>query len=124
MFCSFPKFDGFLTCIASTNEAPGACPEGWPTKHNIFLDNQACGCECGSPVGESCSTTVTVYGDGACSNPLGSVLVSSDQPKACVNVPAGSALKSKSATPPTYKAGTCTPKTTPMSGPLTYCCLP
>lgn len=123
-FCAFPKFDGFLTCIASTDDDAGPCPDGWPTRHVVYLSSGACGCQCGDPVGESCSTTVTVYGDGACSAPLGSVMVSSDQPQACVNVASGSTFRSKSATPPTYKAGTCAPSAAPAAAPVTFCCLP
>lgn len=122
MVCAFPKADGFLTCITGTGDQ--TCPDGWPTKHAVYLNSQACGCNCGPPVGDSCSATVTVYSDDACSQPLGSILVSSDQPKGCVDVTPGSAFKSKSSTPPVYKAGTCTPSTFDEGEPLTFCCLP
>jgi hypothetical protein len=122
MVCAFPKTAGFLTCIAQLGDQQ--CPDGWPTRHLVFQNDQACGCQCQSPVGGSCSATVTVYADGACSQPLGSVMVSSDQPKACVDVAAGSAFKSKSSTPPVYKAGTCAPSAINEGAHLTYCCVP
>lgn len=124
MLCTFPKFDGFLTCIFANGSNVGACPDGWPTRHLLYLNSQACGCQCSQPIGESCTATVTAYEDSACSNPLGSVTVSSDQPQGCVNVTAGAAFGSKSSTPPVYTAGTCTPAASPTSGPLTLCCLP
>lgn len=122
MVCAFPKTEGFLTCIVQLGDQE--CPDGWPTKHRVFPNSQACGCQCSSPVGDSCSATVTVYKDGACSQPLGSVMVSSDQPKGCVDVTPGSAFGSKSSTPPVYKAGTCTPATLTEGAHLTFCCLP
>lgn len=122
MVCTFPKEAGFLTCI--TRPGDQQCPDGWPARHLIFFNDQACGCQCNSPAGASCSATVTVYKDGACSQPLGSVMVSSGQPKACVDVTPGSAFGSKSSTPPDYKAGTCTPMSFDEGAPLTACCLP
>ena len=121
MICAYPKFDSFLTCIVKTGDVE--CPAGWTEKHLVFGNANACGCICSTPSGDSCSATVTVYEDGACSNPLGSVMVSSEQPKACVNVTAGSAFGSKSSTPPVYTAGTCTPSPT-QTHPQTFCCLP
>ena len=122
MVCAFPTSAGFLTCIVDLGDQ--LCPDGWPTKHLVFPNAQACGCQCKSPVGESCSATITVYKDGACSQPLGSVMVSSGQPKGCVDVAAGSAFGSKSSTPPIYKAGTCTPAPLTEGSPVTFCCLP
>jgi hypothetical protein len=119
--CAFPESDGFLTCIIKVGD--NACPEGWPTKHLVWPNGQACGCQCGPPAGASCSTTVTVFEDSACTMPIGSVEVSTDQPQACLNVAAGSTFGSKTATPPVYKAGTCTPSTLPEGKPLTFCCL-
>ena len=120
--CAFPTTDGFLTCVVNLGDQQ--CPDGWPTKHLVFSNSQACGCQCDKPVGDSCSATVTVFEDGACANPLGSVVVSSDQPQGCVDVAASSAFGSKSSTPPIYKAGTCTPKTVTEGAPFTFCCLP
>jgi hypothetical protein len=122
MVCAFPKTDGFLTCITDIGDQQ--CPAGWTTRHLVYLNSQACGCQCDKPVGDSCSASITVYEDGACSNSLGSVMVSSDQPEACVDVTPGSAFKSKSSTPPVYKSGICTPSTFDEGEPFTVCCVP
>src|SRR5262249_29884102 len=121
--CAFPMSPGFMTCITKL-DGTAACPDGWTVRRVEHMNSQACGCPCGGPAGDSCSTTVTVYEDGACSQPLGSVMVSSDMPQACVNVAAGSAFGSKSATPPVYKAGTCAPMAATEGTPFTFCCLP
>jgi hypothetical protein len=121
MICAYPKAQGFLTCIVKFGDVE--CAAGWTEKHLVFENADACGCTCGAPSGDSCSATVTVYKDGACLQPLGSVMVSSNLPKACVDVTAGSAFGSKSSTPPIYQAGTCAPSPTPTH-PSTFCCLP
>jgi hypothetical protein len=123
MICAFPKSAGFSTCVIKVGDSP-VCPDGWPTRHLVFPNEQACGCQCGPPVSESCSATVTVYSDGACSNSLGSVLVSSDQPQGCIDVATGSVFESASSTPPVYNAGTCAPMPTNEGEPFTFCCLP
>lgn len=122
MVCAFPNEPGFLTCI--TRPGDQQCPDGWPVRHLIFLNDQACGCRCDSATGASCSATMTVYEDGACTQALGSVMVSSGQPKGCVDVTPGSAFASMSSTPPVYKAGTCTPQMFTQGQHLTACCLP
>jgi hypothetical protein len=123
MICTYPKTAGFLTCIVTLSKTDVECPAGWPAKHLVWENDLACGCTCGAPTGDSCSATVTVYEDGACSKPLGSVMVSSNQSKGCVDVAAGSAFGSKSSTPPVYTAGTCAPSPT-QTHPQTFCCLP
>jgi len=123
MICAFPKTDGFLTCIVDLSKKAVECPDGWPAKHVVWSNDYACGCTCGAPSGDTCSATVTVYEDGKCSKPLGSVMVSSDQPKRCIDVTPGSPFGSKSSTPPVYTAGTCTPSPT-QTHPQTFCCLP
>jgi hypothetical protein len=124
--CVFPKADGYLTCIISdvSLQAEDTCPDGWPVKHVWYNDVDLCGCPCNpeAPVG-SCSTTVTVYTDGACSNPLLSVSVSSDQAGVCMDVVQSSAVGSMSATPVVYHPGPCN---TMLVKELaqTLCCLP
>jgi hypothetical protein len=118
--CAYPNFPGFTVCTENVGDV--ACPDGWPTKHLFFASDRACYCSCGAAVGESCSATVTVYTDGACSNPLGSVMATSDQPAACLDVAPGSGLGSKSAMV-SYQPGTCAPVLA-APAPLTVCCLP
>lgn len=120
--CAFPSVDGFRQCIVEFS-GDVACPADWPDKHLYYDEDALCHCSCGDPVGESCSTTVTVYADGACKTPLGSTEVSASKPAACIDVPPGSVFGSKSAKPPTYIAGTCAPKLE-KSHPWTLCCIP
>ena len=120
--CAYDKMPGFLLCIAEFS-GDVACPEGWPNKRLYYDDHYLCKCSCGDPVGETCSTTITAYEDGACTKPLGSAAVSAGKPAACVDVPPGSAFGSKSATPPAYIAGTCAPKLE-KNHPWTLCCMP
>jgi hypothetical protein len=122
MVCAFPASTGFMTCIQTIGKA--TCPAGWPTRHVVYYNELQCGCTCGAPVGDSCSATVSVYKDGACSQSLGSVVVSTDKPQTCLNVPAGSGIKGVSAGPPTYTAGTCTASPGGPAEALTFCCLP
>ena len=118
--CAYKKVDGFSVCLVDVGD--DACPAGWPDKHLYFYDSDACQCTCGPATGESCSTTVTVFGDASCSTPLGSTSVSSSA-SACIDVPPGSTIAGVRATPPTYQAGTCTPMLT-KSKVSTLCCLP
>ncbi len=119
--CTFKKVDGFEVCLYNFGDT--SCPDSWPVKHLYYEDYRACTCECGDPVGDSCSTTVTLFADDACTQPIGSTPITTDDPTVCVDVPPGSALGSKSATLPNYQAGTCSPKLT-KSVISTLCCLP
>lgn len=118
--CTYPNVPGFSICVFVYNDL--ACPEGLPTRRLLFEMPTACICACGAPAGESCSATVTAYEDGACSNPLGSVTVTSDQPAACLDVNAGAPLGSKSALV-SYHPGTCAP-TVQTTQAETVCCMP
>lgn len=120
--CAYPNVQGFSVCLWGATAGDLVCPADWPVKHLYFDDEQACECTCAAPAGDSCSTTVTVYGDGACSKALASASVSSDQPAACVDVAAGSALGGMEATSPIYHAGTCAPTLT-KNPVTTMCCL-
>ena len=120
--CLPPQAERFSTCVWLP---PGvsACPAGWTGKHPYYDDRYACTCGCDAPVGESCTTTVTVYEDGACATPLGSAMVSLDFTEQCVDLAAGSTIGSTSATPLVYQSGTCAPILT-KSAVNTLCCLP
>jgi len=120
--CAYAKVEGFSVCLVGQGDI--ACPSGWNDRHLYYDDFGACTCSCGSPVGDSCSTTVTAYADAACTTSLGSVKVSSDEPPACFSVTLpGSTLGSVAATPLVYTAGTCAPTLT-KSPVSTLCCLP
>lgn len=123
---------GFSICVSRQgDDALIQCPRGYPAR-NVFYpagdDDRACApCECGPPEGGSCSSLVSVYADGACSVPVGTVAASSSGP-VCVSIPADSSLGSKQASPPVYTPGTCQPSGGEQTGsvkpidPITFCC--
>jgi hypothetical protein len=119
--CALGKAAGFLYCILAGGDQ--ACPTPWPDKHLVFFDFQECNCSCGPPTGDTCTSTISVYSDSACMQPLGSAMVSSDQPDMCIDITPSSPLGSKSATPPIYQPVTCMPSET-QSLPTTLCCQP
>ena len=119
--CILPNVAGFAICIFTANGT--ACPAGWPTQHLIFEKSSACFCSCGAAMHDECSVEVTAYGDGACTDALGSVTATSDQPAAaCFDVAPGSALGSKKAVV-TYTPGTC-PASLEKTRVQTVCCMP
>jgi hypothetical protein len=120
--CAFPGAPGFLVCLLGDLGLDLTCPLSWPNKHTFFGDASECNCSCGSPEGESCATTVTVYSDSACSKSLGSANVATDE-IVCIPFAPGSTVGSKSATPPVYQPGTCAPILVNSIG-ATLCCLP
>lgn len=119
--CSYPQAPGFSVCILGDLGLDLTCPLSWPNKHSFFGDDAECNCSCNDSVGESCSTTVTIYSDTACSTPLGLAGVTTDQP-ACMQF-SPSTVGSKSATKPVYHPGTCGPIVVNSIG-ATLCCLP
>jgi hypothetical protein len=122
-FCVPSPVPGFALCIDAVGDGP--CPAAWPTKHLLFLDLGTCQCLCGAPVGEACSTTVSVFSDSACSDPVASVMLSSsDSSTVCTNAtPAGTPFGSKKATLPAYQSGACAPSVMPTPA-FTFCCQP
>jgi hypothetical protein len=109
---------GFSVCLNGI-EAP--CPTGWPVQHTFY--QPTCGCTCGPPVGDFCTTTVTAYANNTCSgSAVASVtLTSNDGPQCGAVSPAGSPLGSKKATA-SYTPGMCAATLTPILS-QTLCCL-
>jgi hypothetical protein len=130
-----PATAGFRVCIYQVGDNDCTGPELVPyTEKHVFYkdyqDTRSCAaCSCGSPSGSTCSSTVSIYTDGACSTLAYSATVDATGP-ACHDLPAGSPLGSKSATAPKYTPGTCAPSGGEPTGaatptnPSTYCCLP
>ena len=121
----------FSMCLY--NQADVSCPDTYPDKHLVYTgfdDQRTCSpCACGAPVGSSCSGSLSIFKDSACSSPLLFAPISSSN-SACFNVvPAGLPLGSKTVTALTYASGTCLPSggeatgTVEASGPATFCCL-
>lgn len=124
---------GFQVCVAHEGEM--ACPGFGPyqDKHVFYEgldDTRSCSpCACGAAVGGECSGLISIYADATCSSgPLAALTVDATGP-ACADLPAGSALGSKSAAPPTYTPGVCAPSGGELMGsadpvgPVTFCCL-
>jgi hypothetical protein len=119
----------FLTCIAREGEQ--SCPATYPSRH-VFHgeaeDTRSCApCACGEPAGATCSVMASAFSDGACSRFVAGVLVRSDDPL-CLEVAAGTALGSKSASVVDIEPGSCTPSGGELSGGVaprdatTFCC--
>jgi hypothetical protein len=121
----------FAMCIY--HEADVSCPDSYPEKHLVYAgfdDQRACSaCACSAADGSTCTATLSVLKDDACSVPLLSDPLSSSGPACFDLVPAGLPLGSKTLTALAYQAGTCTPSggaasgTVEASGPSTFCCL-
>jgi hypothetical protein len=95
-----------------------------------FKDTRACSsCACGTPAASWCSSSVTLFEDGSCTQPINTVNAGSNG-AACndFNNPPGLAIGSKSATLPLYHAGTCAASGGELVGsaepiePITFCC--
>jgi hypothetical protein len=131
-----PKGPGRTWTYCVNQEGAGGqynstCPLPFPKLYvfaESYTDLPACSpCTCGSPEGSACSSQVSIYSDGACTDLIGSVKALSSGPM-CVDVPASSPVGSKTATQPTYEPGACAPDGGTLSGlptpvaPWTYCC--
>ncbi|MDI1484374.1 hypothetical protein QHF84_47700 [Polyangium sp. y55x31] len=97
-----------------------------------FEDKRGCTtCECTPEVeGSMCTATASIYKDDACVDPLLLGYPISSLKEACFDLPAGSALGSKSISNVTYHSGTCQPTGGEPIGqvealrPSTICCRP
>jgi hypothetical protein len=128
---------GFHVCIGFDSVADTPCPlvPGYPYQEKFvfysgFDDTRSCSaCTCDAPAGSTCSSKLSIYTDGACSDLAYSATVDATGP-VCHDLPAGSPLGSTAASPPTYTAGACSPDGGVPSGaatplmPATFCCLP
>jgi hypothetical protein len=119
-FCGYPSQDGFSLCLLSPGIGDIDCPAGWPTKHHYWDPAAMCACECGNPTDEGCSVSVSAYSDNACQDKVGDVSVSAVDAPMCFDVPAGSALGSKSAMLD-YMPGMCAATLTKLQV-QTLCC--
>lgn len=120
----------FLMCVY--HPADVSCPDAYPDKHLVYAgfdDQRTCSpCACSEPVGSSCTASLNVFKDGACSVPLLSGPISSSVSSCFDLAPAGLPLGSKTVTALAYTTGTCLPSggeaagTVEASGPATFCC--
>ena len=133
--CAPAPAPGFRVCIVNFARGDVDCPSfsAYAEKHvfyDAFDDMRSCSpCTCGAPAGSTCSASISIYTDGACSTLASSIAVDAAGP-ACADVISGSPLGSKSATPPAYVPGACAPGGgAPMGAatptmPQTICCIP
>ncbi|WP_437660129.1 hypothetical protein [Sorangium sp. So ce1182] len=123
--------EGFLTCIHHEGEQD--CPETYPDRHVFYAgadDTRSCApCGCAEPSGASCSILASAFSDGACSQFVVGVVVSSAAPF-CGAISPGTALGSKSASTVSLDPGTCAPTGgeptggVALRGAATFCCRP
>jgi hypothetical protein len=134
LVCSPSPAPGFHVCVYQMGIMDCTDPLLAPyTEKHVFYqkfhDTRDCSpCACGPPVGSACSTLIKTYSDSACSLEIDSAQIDSSG-SLCHDVLAGSALGSKSASPPTYTPGTCQPSGGPTGSavqdqPQTFCCIP
>jgi hypothetical protein len=127
-----PPSAGFNICVSQKgDDANIKCPAGYTARSVFYLaadDGRSCAqCACESPQESTCSSLVSLYADGACSAPVGSVTATSSS-LMCLDIPAGSPLGSKQASPPVYTPGSCQPSggapvgSVQPSDPYTFCC--
>lgn len=130
--CLPPPPEGFSLCLYRWGDdvTPEHCPEPYPRHLVMYADHddtRACEpCSCSDPQGGECSALVSVFTGGGCGALAAAATVSTDEP-ACVDLPAGIGLGSKSATWLVQSPGSCTSSGGPVGGispalPLTLCC--
>ena len=113
---------------AYTSACPGTSYTQLYAFGKSFEDTRTCSpCTCGAPEGSACTSLVSLYSDGACAEPAGSVIAQSSAPM-CVDTPTAVALGSKQASAPMYKPGSCPPSggatgSASLEAPMTLCCL-
>lgn len=128
--CAPPPPAGISLCLYVKGDAP-TCPAEYPAQmvfHMGVDDGRGCEpCQCSAQEGAECMAVVSAFSDSACGALAGAVVVT-DQEAACVDLVAGTALGSLSATMVTNMPGACAKSggeafgTVVPSEPLTLCC--
>ena len=134
--CVPPAPPGFRHCIS--REGDQGCSDSlfapYTEKYVFFAsihDTRGCTpCTCGSPVGSTCSASISIFTDDKCAEAPDYVATIDSSGPACYDVVAGVALGSKSATEPVYAPGACEAGGGEPTGsaepadPVTFCCTP
>ncbi len=118
----------FKQCIFQTGEPNSAhleCPSTYPNR-SVFYQGatpQCSPCACGLPE-STCTGSISLFSDGACSVPLLPALSTNSKDPTCADVKPGSTVRSVSASKPIYKGGSC-PQIggQPLNGTV-FCCQP
>jgi hypothetical protein len=136
-----PPVDRVRTCVHRDGEHDEygkvhECPGSYTDKmivYEEYHDNRSCSeCSCGSPVGSTCTSQISIYSDKTCSGAPLLEWTHDNQmmPPLCHPLTPGVALGSKKATTPIYTPGKCEPSGGEPIGsverihPHTVCCLP
>ncbi|MEO7327157.1 MAG: hypothetical protein ABI193_01175 [Minicystis sp.] len=129
--CAPAPAPGFLLCAYQTGDVP--CGSHYSERHVLYesySDTRGCSpCACDDATGSSCTAQVSVFTGLLCSDLLGLFPIDTTGPK-CFDLPPGTALASKSASPATYSPGVCQPDGGYPTGiaeplfPTTFCCVP
>jgi hypothetical protein len=108
-----PPGPAFKVCTLRPGEPTDLdCPDGYPEKfvaYKDFIDSRTCSpCTCGTPMGSTCTGSIAIFQDGACTMPLVASASIDAKGSKCLDLSSGAALLSKSASPPpTFTAGAC-----------------
>ncbi len=124
--------EGFTVCISREDDDDFyKCPPDYPARYPYYrgaTDGRMCApCTCEPPEGSTCSSLVTFYTDDTCAEQIASVTATTASAM-CAEIPPGSPLASKQASPPLYTPGSCKPSGGGQVGsvqpnhPITFCC--
>jgi hypothetical protein len=133
--CIAPPPTKYKLCLVANDlDVAISCPDGWTDPYvgwrKVTNARSCSACTCGPPEGALCEVRASVYADDLCTDVRGDMVLSSNDAATCVDLTAGTALKSKTAAIHSYQAGTCAPSTSEVIGdlelkrPVTYCCVP
>lgn len=117
-------------CPANYNDEKGP---RWYYNDNPIDDRGCSACSCGAPKDGLCTGSLSVYGDGSCTNEFVKLPLSSADPSCGTITPQGRAVGSKTISNLSYIPGTCAvaggepigavvPNDDAMSGVVTFCC--
>jgi hypothetical protein len=123
--------DAWTYCVRQIPD-DAQCPAQYPNRYTFarsWNDSRTCSpCACSAPEGSTCSSVLSVYSDGACSDLVWAVTAEA-LGSLCVDLPVGKPIGSERASAPVYLPGTCEPSGGGFDGGLvpndqaTLCCL-
>ena len=126
-----PQFKQCISIVGDTDYAK--CPPAYPERnvfYTSFTDDRACpACTCAIPEGSSCTGSISIFADTVCSALVVTSTSLDTIMSKCLDVSAGAALGSKSASEPIFIPGQCASqfdvKETKFAFPgtaLVWCC--
>jgi hypothetical protein len=113
-------------CVAIRGDSDlSECPLEYPNR-NIFYSEPTpycTPCACDAPIGSHCTGSIEVFAKSTCTPAVYPTLQLGQESATCVDLPAGSALGSKSANNVHYSPGHCEPSGGKPEG-IVFCCQP